>query len=67
MIDGVLGSNLTYRTEELKKREWFFEVDVSKYAAYLVAGMNHDMSFSGVLDPHEKIAALLEKREQGLV
>lgn len=67
MIDGVLGSNLTYRTEELKKREWFFEVDVSKYAAYLVAGMNHDMSFSSVLDPHEKIAALLEKREQGLV
>ena len=67
MIDGVLGSNLTYRTEELKNREWFFEVDVSKYAAYLVAGMNHDMSFSSVLDPHEKIAALLKKREQGLI
>ncbi len=65
IIDGVLGSNLTYRTDELKNREWFFEVDVSKYAAYLVAAMNHDMSFSSVLDPHEKITALLEKRKNG--
>lgn len=65
IIDGVLGSNLTYRTDELKSREWFFEVDVSKYAAYLVAAMNHDLSFSSVLDPHEKITALLEKRQNG--
>ena len=65
IIDGVLGSNLTYRTDELKNREWFFEVDVSKYAAYLVAAMNHDMSFSSVLDPHEKITALLDKRQNG--
>ena len=65
IIDGVLGSNLTYRTDELKNREWFFEVDVSKYAAYLVAAMNHDMSFSSVLDPHEKITARLEKRQNG--
>ena len=65
IINGVLGSNLTYRTDELKNREWFFEVDVSKYAAYLVAAMNHDMSFSSVLDPHEKITALLEKRQNG--
>ena len=65
IIDGVLGSNLTYRTDELKNREWFFEVDVSKYAAYLVSAMNHDMSFSSVLDPHEKITALLEKRQNG--
>ena len=65
IIDGVLGSNLTYRTDELKNREWFFEVDVSKYAAYLVAAMNHDMTFSSVLDPHEKITAQLEKRQNG--
>ena len=29
IIDGVFGTNLTYRTEELLKREWFYEVDVS--------------------------------------
>ena len=35
VIDGVFGSNLTYRTEELKNRPWFYEVDVSKYICLL--------------------------------
>lgn len=61
IIDGVFGSNLTYRTPELKSREWFHEVDVSKYIAYFIAALNHDMSVSAIIDPHEKIKALLEK------
>ena len=64
IINGVLGSNLTYRTEALKQREWFFEVDVSKYIAYFIAAVNHDISVSAIIDPHEKIQALL-KRYQG--
>lgn len=60
-IDGVFGTNLTYRTEELLKREWFNEVDVSKYIAYFIASINHDVSISTVLDPHEKIKQLLKK------
>lgn len=61
IIDGVLGTNLTYRTEELKKREWFCEVDVSKYIAYFIAALNHDVSVSALIDSHEKIKGLLEK------
>jgi len=61
-IDGVFGSNLTYRTEELKNRPWFYEVDVSKYIAYFISALNHDISVSSLIDPHEKIKALLEKR-----
>ena len=64
VISGVLGSNLTYRTEELKNRPWFFEVDVSKYIAYIITAMNHDISFSTIIDPHAKIEALLEKYHQ---
>ena len=63
VIDGVLGSNLTYRTEELKNRPWFYEVDVSKYVAYFISALNHNMSVSTMLDPHEKIHKLLEKRK----
>lgn len=62
IIDGVLGSNLTYRPESLKSRPWFHEVDVSKYVAYMINALNHDMSVSKLIDPHEKIKALLEKR-----
>ena len=61
IIDHVLGTNLTYRTPDLLKREWFYEVDISKYIAYLVVALNHDISTSKVIDPHSKIDALLAK------
>ena len=64
MIDRVFGTNLTYRTPELLSREWFCEVDVSKYIAYLIAALNHDMSTSKVIDPHLKISMLLEKHKK---
>lgn len=58
-ISGVFGTNLTYRTPELLERPWFHEVDVSKYIAYFIASINHDVSISTVIDPHAKINALL--------
>ncbi len=61
LIDGVFGTNLTYRTPELLKRPWFKEVDVSKYIAYFIASLNHDTSISNVIDPHAKIEALLQE------
>ena len=61
IISGVLGSNLTYRTDDLRRREWFYEVDCSKYIAYLIAALNHDVSMSALIDPHEKITNLLIK------
>ena len=65
IIDYVFGTNLTYRTPELLARDWFCEVDVSKYIAYLIAALNHDMSTSKVIDPHLKISQLLEKHKNG--
>ncbi len=65
IIDGVFGTNLTYRTPELLSREWFHEVDVSKYIAYFIASINHDTSISNVIDPLAKINALL-KEHRGL-
>ena len=58
-ISGVFGTNLTYRSPELLKRPWFHEVDVSKYIAYFIASINHDVYISTVIDPHEKIKTLL--------
>ena len=61
IIDGVFGTNLTYRTPELLERPWFHEVDCSKYIAYFIEAINHDVSISQILDPHAKIEALLKK------
>ena len=62
-ISGVFGTNLTYRSPELLERPWFHVVDVSKYIAYFIASINHDVSISTVLDPHEKIKTLLSKHQ----
>lgn len=67
VIAGVFGTNLTYRTPELLQRPWFHEVDVSKYIAYFIAALNHDMSVSSIIDPHQKINALLEKTGRRIV
>ena len=62
VLTAVLGTNMTYHMPELDERDWFFEVDCSKYTAYIIAGINHEMSVSSIIDPIKKIEALLENR-----
>ena len=59
----VVGTNLTYRMPELLTRDWYVDVDVSKYAAYFVVALNHDMSVSSIIDPLKKIESLLANRK----
>lgn len=60
VLSGVLSTNLTYRRPELLEAPWYFEVDCSKYMAYLIAALNHDMSVSLLLDPLAKINNLVK-------
>ena len=61
ILSAVLGTNLTYRMPELLEREWYHDVDVSKYTAYFIAAINHDKSVSSIIDPMVKIRALLNR------
>ena len=63
ILTAVVGTNLTYRKPELLERDWYYDVDCSKYTAYFVAAINHDMSVSSICDPMEKIKALLADRK----
>lgn len=63
MINKVFSTNLTYRREELRKAPWYVEVDMSKFLALLINTLNHDCSISSLLDPTEKIHALMERRK----
>jgi ribose-phosphate pyrophosphokinase len=67
VIDYVFGTNLTYRTPELLKSEWYYDVDISKYIAYLIAALNHDISTGKVIDPHVKIKSLLKRYNKDTV
>ena len=63
ILTAVLGTNLTYRQPELLERDWYFDVDCSKYTAYFIAAINHDMAVSSVCCPIVKIKTLLEGRK----
>ncbi|WMJ21849.1 ribose-phosphate pyrophosphokinase [Paludicola sp. MB14-C6] len=60
-ISKVFTTNLIYRSPELKKREWYVEVDMSKYIAYIIDFLNHDESISELLNPVHRINRLLGK------
>ena len=64
LIDGVISTNLTYRTPELQAAPWFIEADMSKYISYIIATLNHDRSLSKLLSPSDRIAMLKEKYEK---
>ena len=55
-------TNLVYRPPELKEREWYCEVDLAKYVSYIIDTLNHDMSVSHLLNPADRIEALLRKK-----
>jgi ribose-phosphate pyrophosphokinase len=61
LIDKVFTTNLIYRTDELKKKDWYVEVDMSKYIAFIINTLNYDRSMSDLLDPVKRINKLLGK------
>ena len=60
-IDRVISTNLTYRKPELFQTEWFVEADMSKYISFIIATLNHDRSLSKLLNPYDRIHALLKR------
>lgn len=55
IIEKVITTNLTYRSEELLARDWYITADMSKYIALLIDHLNHDVSISDILDPNDRI------------
>lgn len=63
-VTAVLTTNLVYRSPELLSREWFKEVDMSKYMSFIIDTLHHDASMSDLLNPVDRIDKLLEKVKQ---
>ncbi len=62
IIDKIFTTNLIYRHPGLETREWYYQVDMSKYLSLLINTLNHDETISHLLDPVTKIQNLIEKR-----
>ena len=64
LIYRVLTTNLVYQPEELLTKEYYINVDMSKYIALLIDTLNHDASISKLLSPTERIQNILERYHQ---
>lgn len=59
-IDKVFTTNLVYRIPGLLERDWYWEVDMSKYISLLIDTLNHDDTISQLLVPVTRIKKLME-------
>ena len=55
-------TNTIYRTDELKQREWYCEVDMSQFISYIVEVFNHDASIESFIITKDRIENLLVRK-----
>ena len=60
----IFTTNLVYQTPELLSREWYGNVNMCKYVAYLIDTLNHDVSISSILDQSKRIHNLVDKHNE---
>lgn len=65
IIYKLVTTNLTYQTPELLSKPYYISCDMSKYIAYIIDTLNHDTSISDLLDPYERIEAVVKKYKAG--
>nr|WP_290911655.1 ribose-phosphate pyrophosphokinase [Eubacterium sp.] len=62
VFEKVFTTNGVYQSPELLSRDWYQSVELSKYLAYFLDTINHDLSVSSLLDNSNKIDSLLKKK-----
>ena len=55
LIYRIMTTNSIYQSPELLQREWYINVDITKFTATFIDRLNHDASISDLLNPIEKI------------
>ena len=61
----LLTTNLVYQTPDLLSRPYYVSCNMSKYIALLVDTLNLDVSISDLLDPYDRIQALVRRYRNG--
>ena len=65
-IDRIVTTNLTYLPPEIFDKPYYTTADMSKFIALIIDSLNHDISITNVLEPTQKIHALLKKHNENL-
>lgn len=64
LIHRLMTTNLVYQPKELLEREYYIDVDMSKYIALLIDTLNHDASIAEYLSPTGRIERILKMYNQ---
>ncbi len=67
LFDKCFTTNLIYHPDGLLDREWYAEVDMSKYVALIIDTLNQDHSINTLLNPVKKIHNILEQQNQKML
>ena len=62
VFEKVFTTNGVYQSPALLSRDWYQSVELSKYLAYFLDTINHDLSVSSLLDSSNKIDKLLKDK-----
>ncbi|GHT84047.1 phosphoribosylpyrophosphate synthetase [Bacteroidia bacterium] len=66
IFNRLLTTNLIYQQPELLERPYYVSCDLSKFVAFIIDHLNHDVSISDLLDPAERIQKVLKKHREGI-
>lgn len=66
LFDCLLTTNLVYQDPELLKRSYYINCDLSKFIAFIIDHLNHDVSISELLDPVDRIQKVMKKHREGI-
>ena len=64
VFDNIFTTNLVYRRPELATKDWYVEVNMCKYVAYLIDTLNNDATISTLLNPVKRIQNLMDKHRK---
>ena len=68
LITKIFTTNLNYRSEEVRNRPWYGEVNMTKFVSLIIDTLNYDESLSGLLSPAAKIHTFVENaKAQGKI
>ena len=61
LFNRIYTTNLNYRDRSVLERDWYREVSMCKYVAYIIDTLNRDESISDLLNPAGRIHSLIDR------
>lgn len=65
IFTNILTTNLCYQTPELLSREYYINVDMTKYMAYAIDLLNHNGSLGSIIEQTDRIHDVVNRYKNG--